>query len=243
MRCAMMVGAFLLAAGPVRAETAFLTTGRTLDGKVTLENGKVVVQVPHGRIVLEKDQVVRIEPGPTALDTFAERFAAIDVKAPDAAERLVELARWCKAQEMPDRERECLTRALAADPDYLPARAALGYTRYNGVWMTQEEFYRAQGLVFFRKAWVTPEVRDQVLQAEAQREAEDARAKAEDAKLAEAQAQTEPRPAFYPRAYVQYYRNVGRDRPAYVHRYYRPYLYTTGGNVLEIWPGAAMTGP
>jgi regulator of protease activity HflC (stomatin/prohibitin superfamily) len=114
--------------------------------------------------------------------------------------------------------------------------------------MTQEELYRAQGLVLFRKAWVKPEVRDQVLQAEAQREAEDARAKTERAKLAEAQAQAEPRPAFCPqsfapRACVQYYRNVGRDRPAYVHRYHRPYLYTTGANVLEIWPGAALTGP
>jgi hypothetical protein len=246
MRLAIILGLFVLVAAVVRADTVFLTNGKVLHGSVTEEDGKVVVQLPSGSITLAKEQIARIEPGPTVMDVFDQRFAGIDAKAPGAAEQLVELAHWCEARRMHARARQCYEKAIVADPENAAARAALGFVRYAGTWMTSDERNRDEGLVLFRKAWVKPEERDRMLRAEEELQVEKARADAE--RLAAGQTQSgalRPNPRAYARGVIRYFPVTGRDRPSYYHRIYRPNYYAVGGGPYPYpqIPTSPLTGP
>jgi len=69
-------------------------------------------------------------------DEFKKRLAAIDQKDPDA---LVELALWAKQNGMRLQANALLRKALRRDPDHEKARAALGYVKHDGKWLSKRE--------------------------------------------------------------------------------------------------------
>jgi hypothetical protein len=172
--------ALLLAASPpalARADKVHLTGGAVLEGRVSRTGDKILVEVESGTLSVEAGSVVRIEQGPSALDTFLERRAALTKG--DVAGRLA-LADYCHEHEMLSRERELLREVIALQPDHAQARSRLGYVRGAHGWLTRDEHMAAQGLVKHGGVWVSQEQALRLREAELERQkAELERQKAE----------------------------------------------------------------
>ncbi|MGD0900642.1 MAG: polymorphic toxin-type HINT domain-containing protein [Thermoguttaceae bacterium] len=65
-------------------------------------------------------------------------------KCGDTVEPQLKLARWCKEAGLPEQWRAHLGHVLQLDPDNQEARAALGYQRVGGGWMTGPEIGRVK---------------------------------------------------------------------------------------------------
>ena len=51
----------------------------------------------------------------------------------------VDLAKWCEEKKLPDQARAHFSRVLELEPNHAAARAALGYERIGGLWVSREE--------------------------------------------------------------------------------------------------------
>jgi hypothetical protein len=175
----------------VCADIVYLTNGATLEGKVTERGGKVIIERPNGTIVLPASRVERIEWKPCDLQIYEGMRDQIDRRAAGAAERFVELAAWCQQRNMPNQAKDCYTRALDLDPDCAAARTALGFTRFEGRWLTEDELARARGMVRHGDAWVTPEAKSDLVRLQAEKETAEAQARADRARAEVAVAEAE----------------------------------------------------
>jgi len=183
MRASLILFCCAAACAPLAlADIVHLTNGGTIEGKVTQRDGKVIIEQPNGVIVIPASRVERIERKPCDLEIFEDLRARVDVKAPGAADRFVELARWCQQHKMENQARDCWRRALDFDPDHAAARAVLGFTRHEGRWLTEEELAQARGMVRHGDAWVTPEAKADLVRLQAEKEAAKARAQADRAR-------------------------------------------------------------
>jgi len=66
-----------------------------------------------------------------------------------------DLARKCKTYNLNRQAELHYRQVIELDPDHAEARKALGYTNYNGVWLTKEEERSGRGYVFKNGKWVT----------------------------------------------------------------------------------------
>src|SRR5262245_37157909 len=139
------------------------------DCKVTEEGEHYRIQKGAGSRLVLKSEVVRVTPGDTLDEQYVKRAGAL--KPDDIAGRL-DLARWCAAKKLGDRAAEQYRGIIAINPDHEEARAALGYRRHNGEWMTEDQVKEALGLVRHKGKWMTPEQRDLEIALEAKREIE-----------------------------------------------------------------------
>ena len=57
----------------------------------------------------------------------------------DTAEGQLALAKWCEEKKLLDQARAHLSRVLDLEPNHLGARAALGFERIGGLWISREE--------------------------------------------------------------------------------------------------------
>jgi hypothetical protein len=57
----------------------------------------------------------------------------------DTVEGQLALAKWCEEQKFPDQARAHLNRVLELEPNHAAARAALGFERIGGLWVSREE--------------------------------------------------------------------------------------------------------
>jgi hypothetical protein len=163
-RAALCALALLLATALARADVVVLTDGRRIEGTVVRDDDeKVVVRTGLGELEFERALVKEIRRGKTARQEFAEREAAART-----ADDFHALGQWAQGRKLPSLARKAWRRAIALDPDHAAARAALGYVRHEGEWMTpaerdarvrarQEAQRRAQGLVEHEGRWITPE--------------------------------------------------------------------------------------
>ncbi|GEM_PF-2593782 len=138
---------------PVAADTVWLTSGGKFEGKATEDASGVHLQLHHGSMTFKKDQVARIERGPVVWDIYAEKAAK--VAAEDAAGHL-ELAAWCKQNDLDEFVKKEYQAVIAADPDHEAARKALGFIRHEGAWMTQLEAWKAMGWIERKGKWMPP---------------------------------------------------------------------------------------
>lgn len=57
----------------------------------------------------------------------------------DTVEGQLALAEWCRQKKLPDQARAHLSRVLELEPNHAAARAALGYQRIGGLWVSPAE--------------------------------------------------------------------------------------------------------
>jgi hypothetical protein len=57
----------------------------------------------------------------------------------DTMEGQLALAEWCQQKKLPEQARAHLSRVLELEPNHAAARAALGYQRIGGLWVSPEE--------------------------------------------------------------------------------------------------------
>jgi hypothetical protein len=118
------------------ADKVHLRSGSVLEGKVSREGDKVVVQLESGEIRLSAESVVRIESSVTPLEEITRLRAALPE---DAVDQRLALADRCRAKELARCERELLEEIVARDPDHAEARLRLGYVRSERGWLTRAE--------------------------------------------------------------------------------------------------------
>ena len=150
---ALPVVAFALSAVVARADEVFVKGGGRLSGQV-IEYGPdtVVVDVGPGQIGLPLSYVERIVPGTTPQAVYRERAARL--AAGDAA-GWVALGQWALEQDLLTKARAAFEHVLGVDPSNAAAHLGLGHVRVGDQWMTQEDGYRARGLVVYQGSWMT----------------------------------------------------------------------------------------
>lgn len=152
-----------------RADDVTMKNGRKWENvKVTAETEKeVVIRTPEGKAIrLARADVVSVEKKRTALDELEEKRAQVD---PKNGRALLELATWCGTAGLTADRDALLRQALKAAPDDPDVRAAAGYEKVGGRWVTAKEAererakaaeaeYRARGWRRLEDGtWVSPE--------------------------------------------------------------------------------------
>jgi len=154
MRSLVIAGAALLFAAVAGADVVHLKNGKSIEGKVTVKGDKVVVEIPHGTVSFPRSKVLRIERKVSSVEVYEQKHKALP---PGDVEARINLAAWCRRQNMGNRSEALLQEVLALDPDNATARKLLGFVMHAGKWMKPEEKFRALGLVRFEKQWHKPE--------------------------------------------------------------------------------------
>jgi hypothetical protein len=160
----LIVCVALMACANLRADTVTLTNGKVLEGRVTEDGDKIIVELPFGVIKLNRSQVRSIVTKATVQDELAERRAALQKKlaeetppAKAAAQLWFELAKWAGERELTHAQNELLRTVIALDSEHAGARKAQGYVQHNGRWMSRAERNQALGFVQIDKKWISPE--------------------------------------------------------------------------------------
>ncbi|MCC7018096.1 MAG: hypothetical protein IT564_12950 [Rhodospirillales bacterium] len=183
--------ALLLSCGAATADIVYLTNGRSIEGKVTVKDGKVIVEKPDGVVILDASKVDRIEKKESLVEAYEKQLAAIDEKAGGAAAKFAELGQWARSRDMDNQAEACFLKAIELDADHAAARAGLGYTKHDGKWMTEDELQQARGMVRHGDAWVTPEAKADLERLQALTELERTRAETERLRLERAELEKE----------------------------------------------------
>ncbi len=181
-----------LAAAPLFADDVYLKGGGQVTGEIVERTAdSIKVDVGGGTLTVRMASVVRIEEGPSELQEYRARAAAI----PEGdAESWRDLARWATNGALGTLASEAWSKVVALVPNDPEANRALGRVQLDGRWVTEDESYRARGYVEFEGEWMTPTERSAILadrhaREAADRQAEEARIQAEGKEKKEREAQ------------------------------------------------------
>jgi hypothetical protein len=158
-------------ASPAWADVVVLKDGERVEGIVEERGAEVVVRLDFGSITFERSEIARVEKGQTALGDFEQRRAAL---APRDAEGRYRLGLEAEKQGLDALARALYREVLELSADHKGARAALGYRRHEGAWLTEDEYMLGQGYVRQGGAWITREAAAALVQAEEVRRAREA---------------------------------------------------------------------
>jgi hypothetical protein len=154
---AAAVGA--LAPSTAAADRVVLVNGQVFeDVSAELREATVSIRVGGGALTLPRDQVLRIEAGPSTLEEYGRRRASLRVGGAPASQWL-ELARWAREHAFDFGARESALVAAELDPglDGLGGLLrTLGYERdgAEGGWLPFAEAMRRRGWVEDGGEWV-----------------------------------------------------------------------------------------
>jgi hypothetical protein len=157
-RCFAVVALLAVLAPGASAEVFVLAGGGRLVGELVNRNEsprqKYVVLVADGAtITLDAARVRKILP---SRPEEAE-YERIRPTYADTAAAQWELAQWCAEHKLKAERVVHLRRVIELDPNHVEARHALGYSRVEGQWATQEDVMLKRGLVRYRGQWKTPQ--------------------------------------------------------------------------------------
>ncbi|MGE3166069.1 MAG: hypothetical protein AB7O52_14275 [Planctomycetota bacterium] len=128
-----------------------MKNGRVMKGRVIARGERVVLQLPAGGSVsLDATAIERIvaTPDPRSELAAREEVAALDPGA------LFRLAEWCDQEHMRAEAQRLRWRVLEIDPNHASAREHLGFKRLGALWLTENDYQRALGMVLFDGRWV-----------------------------------------------------------------------------------------
>ena len=175
-----------LASGPVAGDEVFLKGGGRVSGRVVERTAtRLSIETGPGRVTLSMSRVERIVEGRSAVEAFAERADALD---PGDVHAWAELARWAEERDLLTQARLAWQRVLAQDPRNPEANAGVGRVALDGVWMSPDDAYRAQGYVSFEGRWLTPPEHEAAVREREAEEASARQAREDNVRLREAEA-------------------------------------------------------
>jgi hypothetical protein len=136
------------------ADVVYLQGAGTITGKIVEQNAESVqVDVGGGIIGVPMSRVERIVKARCPLDDYLARAAKL---APTDTAGWLTLAEWASQNGLPMNAHDAYEKVLVTSPDDAAARQALGYTKLNGKWLTEDEAYQASGYVKHHGEWMTP---------------------------------------------------------------------------------------
>ncbi len=161
--------ALLLVASPLDAgDKIILESGGRYEGEILKETPDYVkIKTPAGVYTVYRDDIAKIVRGGDIWSELSSRKRRL--KKSDTT-GWYELGIWCQEQELWPEAIDCFHQVLQKDPDHDAARAELGYRKYHGKWVTDEQYYLERGWVIHEGDWVSPEDKEKLDQGLVQRE-------------------------------------------------------------------------
>ncbi len=127
-----VVGCLVSLAAAGRGDRVYLRSGGSLECKILSQDDRGLTLLTRvGRVRIAREDIERIERGPSVFDEYDQRLSGLT----DDPQSHYELGLWCKANGFSARAEQHLREAIALDPDFAPARAALGYVRVGPYWV------------------------------------------------------------------------------------------------------------
>lgn len=148
--------AMLPAMSPARADLIKLKLGGEIRGKLIKESsgtaaGHTIETLAGGVIRVDPQKVEFITNRPLVIEEYETRARHTE----DTVEAHLQLADWCRKNFLTTPRQQELEKVIELDPDHAKARAALGYTKRNGVWMTRDQIMRKNGYVRYKGRYVS----------------------------------------------------------------------------------------
>lgn len=159
-RPALLLLALALAA-PVAADTVRLRNGRAYEGVIAERAPEGVrIRLAFGVIVIPHDQVAAVEESPSALAEYLRRREALAARAGATAADWLALARWARANDLPQAVRDTALQAAELDPRLPgldPLLRPFGLVLDEGLerWIPLEESMARRGFVRHDGEWIT----------------------------------------------------------------------------------------
>jgi hypothetical protein len=172
-RFTTLLVAGLAVAQKLPADTIKLEGGRTIRGKVLDEKStkdKLVIKLQAGNaeVTIDRNEIqeIIVEKNPK------EQYDEVKDRYKDTADDQFNLAIWCEEHKLPKQRKAHLEKTIELDPDHAQAREKLGYTKYDGKWLTANEIKEAKGLVRFNGRYVSPQEKEILEQKKRQNDEE-----------------------------------------------------------------------
>jgi hypothetical protein len=134
------------------ADELHLKDGKVLPGRVFEDGDRYTVVDRDTKHAVKKAEVSEFVKKRSFMDEFDDRLAKLPA---DDAEAIFEFGRWLDENDWQSRAKLAYSEVLDLDADHKGARRALGYSLYEGAWVSPEELNRAKGLVEFEGRWYT----------------------------------------------------------------------------------------
>lgn len=154
-----------LSSAPLRADVVYLRDGKTIEGKITLNETENTyrIETTRGAVIKPVRDVRRIVKAPLPQDVFIKRFAAVDRESLD---ELAVLVTWAREKYLIPQKQKACQLILKIDPNHEMARRELGYTVFENEWILEKELRKKQlnlGLVKYRGEWVSKEEQERLI--------------------------------------------------------------------------------
>lgn len=160
MRTALLLIPLLLSSfftPAARADIVYLRDGKTIEGKVTLneDDNTYRIDTTRGSVIKPANDIQRIVKAKLPQEVFTERFASVDRK--DLNE-LASLVTWAREKYLVPQKQKVCGLILKIDPNHEMARRELGYTVFENEWILEKDLRKKQldlGLVKYKGEWVS----------------------------------------------------------------------------------------
>jgi HEAT repeats len=141
-----------------RADVVELANGGRIEGRATEaadgDRSQYVIDLAAGgRLTIPRSQVARVETT-SPVDAEYEKLAR---SSPDTVEAHWKLAEWCRERKLREPANQHMARVVELDPNHEKARAALGFRKNGGQWMTRDDVMATRGLVLYEGQYITPQ--------------------------------------------------------------------------------------
>jgi hypothetical protein len=141
---------------PAAGEVFLLHSGGRVEGDLINADEKprssYIISLPNGgQLTLDAAVVDQVQPVRPELAEYEKARR----KHPDTVQGQLQMADWCRDNNLPVQRKTHLERVLRLDPDQADARRTLGYRKVKDKWMTQDEEMADKGYVKREGRWMT----------------------------------------------------------------------------------------
>lgn len=158
----------LLRADVVKLKNGGEVRGRLVDRRPGPDEPLTLKTLSGAEVTVPRADVQMVVHRPLRVEVYETKAK----RTPETVEAQLELADWCRENRLNAQRETHLRKVVELEPDHRDARLALGYSNYDGRWMTRDEYNRSRGLVKYRNRYVTPEELQIIEKTEAELERE-----------------------------------------------------------------------
>lgn len=150
----LSVACGLLPLSYARGEVFILTNGGRVEGdflnREESPRKTYVLQTPlGGQLTLTKSQVERVVLQKDSDKQYEDKLR----KMPNTKEGHLEMAEWCRVNDLRAKRQYHLEKVIELDPDHESARHGLGFNKIDGRWLKSNEYMKSQGYIRHRGSW------------------------------------------------------------------------------------------
>lgn len=155
-----LIALILIAGAPysvAHADLLKLKSGGEIRGKLEplsssgSENVRTVKTLTGGSITVDANQIEFITNRSLSIEEYESKAGEIE----NTVAAHLKLSDWCSQNHLRSQRNLEMEKILLLDPDHAKARAALGYTKRDGEWMTRDEAMRKNGYVKYKGRYVS----------------------------------------------------------------------------------------